>query len=373
MAISILFNPMPQRIFEADGDFAAGALAYFYLARTSSPLAVYTDATSSTPHPWPVVADAYGLLPPIFIQKGTEYKVRITDALDNLLYAADGIDNPAEPTGGEGGGGGLVITADQIAKPGDFDWQPTTADRAGWVRSNGLTIGPPTSSPAATGRANVDCEALFIFLWNTFPDNLCPVTPGGRGTNAAADWNAGFGTKSIATLDMRGYGNAGLDDMGTAAANRVQVTTAIGTTVGLTGASVSSSIGLCAGMYIHAPSVVAVGTKIAAILTLTDIVLSAAAIATNGSILARFSIFQNAIAPGSGGGENVHVQLASELAVHTHAFTGTSGAAYLGATPTVAVGTGLSVEGNAFLNETGASRAMNIWTPTRLGTWFCKI
>jgi hypothetical protein len=254
MAISILFNPMPQRIFEADGDFASGAKAYFYLARTTTPLTVYTDAPLEVPHTWPVVADAYGLLAPIYIGKGTEYKVRIEDENGNLLYAADGIDNPAEPTGGEGGGGGLVITADQVAKTGDFDWQPTTADRAGWIRSNGKSIG---SALASTADSRNDLyENLFIFLWNAFPNELCPVSAG-RGTNAMLDWDA---AKSIGTLDMRGYGNAGLDDMGTTKANRIQVSTSFGCTLGATTCSVSSSVGLCAGMYIQHPAV-APGTR----------------------------------------------------------------------------------------------------------------
>jgi hypothetical protein len=368
MAISILFNPMPQRIFEADGDFAAGALAYFYLARTSTPLAVYTDAPLSTPHTHPVVADAYGLLPPIYIQKGTEYKIRIEDARGNLLYAADGIDNPAEPTAGEGGSGGLVITSSQIYKTGDFSWQPTTANRDGWVRSNGVAIASPTNADSGPLK-NADYEDLFIFLWNTFSDALCPVSTG-RGTNAGLDWDA---SKSIATLDMRGYGAAGLDDMGAAAANRIQVSTTIDTTSTSTTATVASTVGLCAGMYVNAASGIPVGTKIVTVNSLTAITLSAAATATATGVIVRFSIFQDAIAAGSGGGENAHVQLVSEIAAHTHTFVSAPGAAWVGTTFNVAAGSALSVLGNTSLDSTGHSRAMNLHTPTRLGTWYCKV
>jgi hypothetical protein len=373
MAISILFNPMPQRIFEADGDFASGAKAFFYLARTTTPLSVYTDAPLTSPHTWPVVADAYGLLAPIYIGKGTDYKVRIEDEAGNILYAADGIDNPAEPTGGDGGGGGgggLVIKPDQIYKTGDFDWQPTSVDRDGWVRSNGQLIGPPTASVADL--KSTLYENLFIFLWNTFPNTLCPVTPGGRGTNAALDWGGGLGTKAIGTLDMRGYGIAGLDNMGTSAANRVQVTSSLGTTIATTNAAVGSTVGLCVGMFIESTGI-ASGTKVAAITGLTTITLSLAATSTVAGVPARFSIFQDAEKAGYAGGENTHVQIVSELAPHAHTFAGAPGVAFVGTIKNLAFGTDVSVTGNTTLNNTGSAAPMNLWTPTRLGTWFVKV
>jgi microcystin-dependent protein len=64
----------------------------------------------------------------------------------------------------------------------------TVAD-AGWVMMNDGTIGNPTSG--ATARASSDTQPLFIVLWNNIPDVYCPVLPGGRGANAAADFAAG--------------------------------------------------------------------------------------------------------------------------------------------------------------------------------------
>ena len=169
MAISILYNPFPMRLFEADGDFASGAKAYFYLARTTTPFSVYTDSPLAVPHTWPVIADAYGLLPPIYLATGTEYKVRIEDTLGSLLYAADGISNPVLTDAGSGGGtsGG----ASQLFQTGYFDWQPVLGERVGWVRANGNTI---SSATGTGGTANDDCEALFAFLWNTFSQHTLP-------------------------------------------------------------------------------------------------------------------------------------------------------------------------------------------------------
>jgi hypothetical protein len=363
MAISLLYNNQPVRLFEADGDFASGAQAFFYLARTTTPMTVYTDSPLAVPHTWPVIADAYGLLAPIYLPRGEEYKVRIEDALGNVLYAADGIMNPGEAE--SGGGGGLVVTASQIFQPGDMVWSAAGADRLGWVRCNGKTV----SSGTGTGdTANADCEALFAFLWNQFPNSLCAVTPS-RGANATADWEA---AKSIATLDMRGRGIAGLDDMAAAAANLVQVSTSLGSSsIGATTVAVSSSAGLCAGMTVVCPGVVADGTVVAGIVNATTIVITPGALAINGGTAARFSIFADAQLPGAGGGENTHVQTIAELATHTHeigpVWTATG----------VADGSIAGTPAYPFDNmtdtlATGGAKPSNLWTPTRVGVWWTK-
>jgi len=63
----------------------------------------------------------------------------------------------------------------------------TVAD-PGWVMANDGTIGDATSG--ATTRANADCEALFILIWTNINNTNAPVTPGGRGTGAKADFDA---------------------------------------------------------------------------------------------------------------------------------------------------------------------------------------
>ena len=69
---------------------------------------------------------------------------------------------------------------------------------SGWIMCNDGTIGK--SGSAATTRANDDCQALFVLLWNGVANAQAPVS-GGRGATAAADWSAG---KTIGLTKMLG-------------------------------------------------------------------------------------------------------------------------------------------------------------------------
>jgi hypothetical protein len=368
MAISILYNPYPMRLFEADGDFAAGAQAFFWLARTTTPLLVYTDSPLTTAHTWPVVADAYGLLAPIYIAKGTEYKVRIEDALGSVLYAADGIDNPAAVITDVDSEGG-TITTEQVFRTGDMIWNAATGTRVGWVRCNGRTISSATG--LGTERQNNDCEALFAYFWDNFDNTICPVS-GGRGANAAADWAPPF-SKSIATLDMRGRSIAGRDDMGTTAANVIQVQPTLTTTSASPTATVSNGTGICRGMYIIAAGVPA-STYVTSIDN-TTITMSANATATASGVAARFSVFfPNATTGGASGGQSYHIQSLEELARHYHLPIGVPGVAWINPAATnLSTGGSTGVSGNTSLDYMGSNSAMNNWTPTRLGTFYAKL
>jgi len=89
-----------------------------------------------------------------------------------------------------------------------------TVAPSGWVLARQGTIG--SASSGATIRANADCQALFSHLW-TLPNTVAPVLPGGRGPDAASDWNL---NKTIGGLDTRGLVRATSDDQGgTAAGN----------------------------------------------------------------------------------------------------------------------------------------------------------
>lgn len=103
-----------------------------------------------------------------------------------------------------------------IAIPPGIVWSYDGATLpAGFIWAAGKTIGNAAS--AATERANADTEALFTVYWNSMADAQAPVS-GGRGASAAADFAA---NKTITVPDRRGRIDAGKDDMGGTAANRL--------------------------------------------------------------------------------------------------------------------------------------------------------
>lgn len=179
---------------------------------TSTPQSGYQDAALTIPLPNPIICDAFGRLPQIFLADGS-IKLRLEKSNGVQVFAADGI---LVVGASSGGGGGSPVDATTILATGDVKVRYGTGILSGFVRANGRTIGSATSG--ATERANADCQILFQYLWDT-DANLVVST--GRGASSAADWAA---NKTIALPDGRGRVLAGLDDMGNSAAGRLTAT-----------------------------------------------------------------------------------------------------------------------------------------------------
>lgn len=194
-------------VLDLNGDVSPGALLNFWVAATTTPLVTYQDSALTTPHPNVIAADAAGRLPAIYMHY-TDYRQRLRTAGGTLLFDDDGIANPAPATSGGGGS----VPADQLIQTGDIIPSLSKGSRAGFVELNGDTIG--NAGSGATGRANADCEALFIVNWDRFDNTICPVS-GGRGGSGATDFAAG---KTLQLIDGRNKGFFGLDDMGNSAA-----------------------------------------------------------------------------------------------------------------------------------------------------------
>jgi hypothetical protein len=190
-----------------NGAQAAGATATFFAGGTTTPLTVYQDASESTPHPNPVVADGNGRWPLVVIPFVASYDVRVATAGGTQLYYSRELPNP-DPIEAS------VDSVDdtQLIQTGQIIFEPKGGTLAGFVRCNGRTIG--SASSGATERANADTAALYEYNWNNFADAILPVT-GGRGASAAADFAA---NKPIALLDGRSGVLRGTDDMGASAA-----------------------------------------------------------------------------------------------------------------------------------------------------------
>lgn len=218
MAGSLSGIPLSQQ-FDANGKLLIGALLYTFTANTTTPQLMFQDVALTIPHVFPLPTDSRGRIPMFYLADGSVH-VRLTDAAGNILY-----DNPSilviGPSAGAAPSGGVDPNA--IAGTGDMKWRPTSETLAGWVRSNGKTIGSAISG--ATERANADVAALFTHLWTNFTDTICPVS-GGRGGSAAADFAA---NKTIGTFDMRGRDARGVADMGNSDSGRLDnVTFSVG-------------------------------------------------------------------------------------------------------------------------------------------------
>ena len=109
--MAILFNPFYVAI-DGNGMPMAGALLYFYQTGTTTPENTYTSSALSTPNTNPVVADANGLFPPIYLPSGNDsgainYKVVLATSAN---VTVDTLDPVIVPLPGTATTGGLVPT-----------------------------------------------------------------------------------------------------------------------------------------------------------------------------------------------------------------------------------------------------------------------
>jgi hypothetical protein len=357
-----------QRV-DINGDPLAGCKLYIFEAGTSTPATVYEDYSLSIEHTHPIAADAAGIIPMFWVDDGT-YRVRLTDSQGNEIFDDDGVVALGPSTGS---GTATASTPESaIFQTGDMIWGPISGSRTGWVRSNARTIGSAASG--ATERAAADTEELFAYLWNNFSNSLCAVS-GGRGANAAADFNA---NKTIATLDMRDKAPFGLSDMGNSS------TGLLGTTAGGAGGastvtlgqtnlpSVNFSHSLAAATHTHSVSGNTGGhsvdhTHVYSGTTSTD----GAHTHTQNNAGNTFSVD----APGGSTAAGGDTDTTSSNGSHSHTYSGTTGGASANHTHTISLTSGasgsLSVSGT--VSSGGSATAVDKMPPYRLGSWYMKL
>jgi len=189
--------------FDENSQLLVGARLFLFDGGTTTPRVGYRDSSLTTEHPNPIVADAAGRLPLIYLADGF-YRQRLTTASGVVVFDDDGI--PVVST--TAGGSGTSVDPDSTLKTRDikirFDDQPVD----GYVRLNGRTIGSVASG--ATERANADTQSLYEELWG-YPN--IAVT-GGKGGSGPADFLA---NKPLVLPDCAGRGIFGMDDMGAGA------------------------------------------------------------------------------------------------------------------------------------------------------------
>lgn len=92
-----LFRPPYFQPDNVNGVPLAGALLYFYAAGTTTPITVYQDNGLITPHASPVVADASGIFPAIYVNSAT-YKIILQTSLGVVVKTYDNINSTSSVT-----------------------------------------------------------------------------------------------------------------------------------------------------------------------------------------------------------------------------------------------------------------------------------
>ncbi|KQU17734.1 hypothetical protein ASG63_09605 [Methylobacterium sp. Leaf94] len=267
----------------------------FYAAGTTASLTVYKDAALSKPWTQPVKADGFGRFPRVYLPAG-QYREEVLGPYGDLLWNDDGLGEAvASDTGSD-----APVDPTAIAVTGDIKWRLDASIQAGWVRMNARTIGG--SGSGASELANVSAKALFLYLWNTFPDAVASVI-GGRGVSAIEDFAAG---RQIMVPTMQGLIAGGLDDMGSNPADRLQTSVQLTLAAGSATATVSRAERIGRDMTILADGVPA-GTTVVAKSGSTITMSAPAAVGTTGTVSARFSYFPDAQTPGGIGGDCIQV------------------------------------------------------------------
>src|SRR5262249_40877261 len=153
-----------------------------YAANTTTPQDSFQDQGLTIKNPWPLAGDNSGRVPMFYLADGSVH-VRLTDSAGVVQfdYASMLVIGPST-----GGVVGPRVDQTAIFQTGDCIWLEQSGARTGWVRDNGRTIGNAVSG--ASERANADCQALYVYLWNLNRAD-CPVT-GGRGSTGLNDFNA---------------------------------------------------------------------------------------------------------------------------------------------------------------------------------------
>ena len=342
----------------------AGATLTIYQGGTLVLASCFQDIGLAIPAQNPMVADITGRLPIFYVADGV-YRVHLDDSFGVTVYDYPQVASIGASTGG---GGGSAVDPTTVFQTGDELWKKIGGARTGWVRQNGRTIGSATSG--ASERANSDCQNLFLYLWNNYPNLKCPVI-GGRGVSAAADWAA---NKQITLYDMRGIGPHGLDGMGNTRANVIPDSVVSGgdtaDTDAARGGVANQTIGQ-ANLPAVSPTFTGTPTTPTFTGTPTTPTFSGTPAVLNGSFSANASYYGPSGTPAltlgnSGAQSTIFVSTPLTAVSINYTPAGTISAI----TP---AGTISAITPAGTISALGSGTALAIMNPFALGTWYIKL
>lgn len=146
MAGSLVVWPRNQAV-DRQGDPIPGGKLFVFAANTSTPVPTYRDAELLTPNTNPVIANAAGVFPAIFLD-ATSYKLVLKDADDTVIWS--------EP----------VVAATHL----------TSASLAGDVKNFGGDPTSPVTAVAYPAGATFDKCHAGTAVWNLDAANLAAGT-----------------------------------------------------------------------------------------------------------------------------------------------------------------------------------------------------
>ncbi len=97
MAARLFFSPV-LRALDDNGNPISGALLQFYLTGGTTATPIYTTSALTTQHSNPVVADASGHFPPIYLSDAITYRAILKTAGGITIWDADPYAMPVIPT-----------------------------------------------------------------------------------------------------------------------------------------------------------------------------------------------------------------------------------------------------------------------------------
>ena len=178
MAAGTIPISMTQQFNEYGEPLAGGQLYIIQAGTVSTPQDAFQDVALTIKQPYPMTLDAGGRIAQFFVDNAVNatVKIRLQDKNGVVQLAADNV-LIIGPAGGTGGGG-TTVDPTALIQMGNMILRYGAGAFAGYVRANGLSIGPAGSG--ASERAFADTQNLFQYLWNTDP-NLSvgnpPTTP----------------------------------------------------------------------------------------------------------------------------------------------------------------------------------------------------
>lgn len=172
--MSRLFDPHAQAL-DASGDPLAGATLTTYRAGTTTPVAAFLDEAATTPATNPVIADASGTWPPLYLADGIAYRLRAASADGAVIF--DVTDRPMD--GGGADVGALLTPTTGVLEnglravcliPGAGEFAYATTN----IIANGVSV----TRELDPARANIDVAL----------DQLLAAAPGVQSVTLVVAW-----------------------------------------------------------------------------------------------------------------------------------------------------------------------------------------